>query len=67
MVDGDEITAIIDWETSGWFPDYWEYVRAKLDYNLFDEFWSHEIDNFLTPYPDAVEMDAIRCKHFGDF
>ena len=23
-----EIAAIIDWEFSGWFPEYWEYTRA---------------------------------------
>lgn len=27
MVQGDHITGIIDWETAGWFPDYWEYAN----------------------------------------
>ncbi|KAF5121146.1 hypothetical protein E5D57_013482 [Metarhizium anisopliae] len=35
MVDWDteegdnlHITAIIDWELAGWYPEYWEFVKA---------------------------------------
>ncbi|RYP13895.1 hypothetical protein DL766_009794 [Monosporascus sp. MC13-8B] len=28
LVQGDEVVGIIDWETAGWFPPYWEYVCA---------------------------------------
>jgi len=28
LVEGDKITGIIDWETSGWYPQYWEYTSA---------------------------------------
>ncbi|KAM5466535.1 hypothetical protein MauCBS54593_005792 [Microsporum audouinii] len=27
LVDKGRITAIIDWEYSGWYPEYWEYVK----------------------------------------
>jgi hypothetical protein len=28
IVDADcRITAVLDWESSGWFPDYWEYAQ----------------------------------------
>ena len=27
MVDQGYITGVIDWEESGWFPDYWEYAN----------------------------------------
>ncbi|KAL7628852.1 hypothetical protein AAE478_000367 [Parahypoxylon ruwenzoriense] len=27
MVQESRITGIIDWENSGWFPDYWEYAN----------------------------------------
>jgi len=23
-----KVTGIIDWDLSGWYPEYWEYVRA---------------------------------------
>lgn len=25
--DNCRITAVLDWESSGWFPDYWEYAQ----------------------------------------
>ncbi|KAF9234081.1 hypothetical protein BU15DRAFT_53061, partial [Melanogaster broomeanus] len=27
LVDGSRITAIIDWETAGFYPEFWEYCR----------------------------------------
>ncbi|KAI0894345.1 kinase-like protein [Annulohypoxylon nitens] len=27
IVQGTRIAGIIDWETAGWFPDYWEYAN----------------------------------------
>ncbi|KAH7890944.1 kinase-like domain-containing protein [Phlebopus sp. FC_14] len=26
IVRGDEVVGIIDWETAGWYPSYWEYT-----------------------------------------
>lgn len=28
LVQGDKVVAIIDWEMSGFYPAYWEYVKA---------------------------------------
>ncbi|KIM46569.1 hypothetical protein M413DRAFT_441655 [Hebeloma cylindrosporum] len=28
MVDNGEITGILDWETLGWYPDFWELMAA---------------------------------------
>jgi aminoglycoside phosphotransferase len=66
LVLGDTVTGIIDWETSGWYPNYWEYVTTK-NVNPYNTFWQDEVDHFLTPYPYALEMDAIRLKYFGDY
>ncbi|KAF9237454.1 hypothetical protein BU15DRAFT_48660 [Melanogaster broomeanus] len=27
LVDGSRITAIIDWETAGFYPEFWEHCR----------------------------------------
>ncbi|KAI9745362.1 MAG: hypothetical protein M4579_007657, partial [Chaenotheca gracillima] len=27
MIHGGRITALLDWEYAGWFPEYWEYVK----------------------------------------
>jgi aminoglycoside phosphotransferase len=29
LVRGDAVVGVVDWETAGWFPTYWEYTCAK--------------------------------------
>ncbi|KAI9038535.1 aminoglycoside phosphotransferase family protein [Aspergillus affinis] len=65
LVRGDDIVSIIDWETAGWYPSYWEYTTA-CQVNPQNSFWINEIDNFLTLMPDELEMERTRQKYFGD-
>ncbi|KAM5466014.1 hypothetical protein MauCBS54593_006264 [Microsporum audouinii] len=58
------ITGIIDWETAGWFPDYWEYVMT------WDSFWEtpafrDDIAIFLDPFPRELETERTRRRLFG--
>lgn len=66
MAVGDQITGIVDWETSGWLPPYWEYVSA-WHVNPHNSFWRESVDSFLTPLPHDLEMDKIRRRYFSDF
>lgn len=66
LVKDDKVTGIVDWETSGWYPYYWEYTTA-LQVNPRNEFWAEYIDRFLTPLPAELRMERIRQKYFGDF
>jgi aminoglycoside phosphotransferase (APT) family kinase protein len=62
----DRVVGIIDWETAGWYPDYWEYVSA-WNVNPQNTFWREEIDKFLPPLPHARDMDTTRRKYFADY
>ena len=66
LVHGDDVVGIVDWETAGWWPSYWEYTSASI-VAPSDEFWREEIDKFLEPYPDELAMERIRLQHFGDY
>ena len=42
LVQDGKIQGLVDWENSGWFPKYWEYVRffqrsADKDWKLYAE------------------------------
>lgn len=37
MIRDDKIVAILDWEFAGWYPEYWEYVKA-----LYGDEWQTE-------------------------
>lgn len=38
-----KITGLVDWEYSGWYPEYWEYVKALnsigTDEHEFSDWW----------------------------
>jgi hypothetical protein len=65
LARGDEVVGIIDWETAGWYPSYWEYTTAS-QVNPQNLFWGEEIDKFLDPMPNELAMEKIRQKYFGD-
>lgn len=66
LVQGDDVVGLIDWETSGWFPHYWEYTSA-WNVNPYNPFWQCEVDNFVAPLPYELRMESIRRKYFGAF
>lgn len=63
IVRGDTLVGLIDWETAGWYPSYWEYTTA-CQVNPQNSFWANEIDKFLQPMPEELAMDQFRQTHF---
>lgn len=37
IVKDGRIAAIVDWETAGWFPEYWEYTRIRYQWRAYRE------------------------------
>ncbi|ATY61091.1 kinase-like domain [Cordyceps militaris] len=66
LARGDEVVGIIDWETAGWMPPYWEYTSA-WHVNPQNQFWQQEVDRFLEPLPEALAMETIRRKYNNDY
>jgi thiamine kinase-like enzyme len=57
LIKDGKIAAIIDWESAGWYPEYWEYTRwAVSNYNSSQML--HDLrDVVLEPYPDELRVD----------
>lgn len=66
LVRGDDVVGIVDWETAGWFPSYWEYTCAR-NVNPHNLFWADEVDRFMDPMPRELEADRVRFRYFGPF
>jgi hypothetical protein len=67
LVRGDRVTGIIDWETAGWYPTYWEYSMAWWLANPYNPFWRDLAERFLDPpMPAELEMERTRLRYFGD-
>ena len=64
IVQGEKLAGIVDWETAGWYPDYWEY--SSTFYSFFDCVdLSPRIDEFLDAYPEKRETEQIRRRLFN--
>lgn len=57
------ITAIIDWERSGWLPEYWEYFMCYLGSLGFPDWWER-FDEFADRYPDELLVEQCLCEVF---
>jgi hypothetical protein len=55
LARGDNVVGIIDWETAGFLPEYWEHTSA-CQVNPQDLFWKDEIERFIESEPEALEM-----------
>lgn len=66
LARGDEVVGIVDWETAGWMPPYWEYTSA-WNVSPQNQFWQDKVDRFSEPLPEALEMETIRRKYNGDY
>jgi aminoglycoside phosphotransferase (APT) family kinase protein len=64
IVQGEKLMGIVDWETAGWYPDYWEY--ASTFYSFFDSVdLRPRIDEFLDAYPEKRETEQTRRRLFN--
>lgn len=62
-LDG-KITGILDWESAGWYPDYWEFASA------WESFWESpglrdQISKFLDPFPEEQKTESVDRDYSG--
>jgi hypothetical protein len=65
MANGTMITAIIDWDSAGWIPEYWEYTKARFTPYTSDD-WVKSIGEITGRYDEqlAGERQLYRvCGH----
>ncbi|KAF1842869.1 uncharacterized protein K460DRAFT_314583 [Cucurbitaria berberidis CBS 394.84] len=60
------VVAIVDWEQSGWYPDYWEYCKTMYTVPYHEDWRSAGwIDSILTPQPAAQEAFDYYTEALG--
>ncbi|KAK2877199.1 hypothetical protein FQN49_001349 [Arthroderma sp. PD_2] len=55
-----EITGILDWELSGWYPDYWEYSQIMRHANKVTTDWAKWMDLTAPQRWDVSGINASR-------
>lgn len=64
LVRGGKIVAVLDWETAGWFPEYWEYAWTHWSNWRLPEFQEMiKAGAAMKTYPDElrreINMDSV--------
>ncbi|PLB47592.1 hypothetical protein P170DRAFT_456429 [Aspergillus steynii IBT 23096] len=58
MVDNGKVSAIVDWQFGGWYPEYWEYTKAH--YAQIDRpEWFNRLENAMERYDDELNAERI--------
>lgn len=69
LVEGSTITGIIDWETAGYYPEFWEYCRMH-DPGLMTPAWAHVLARIFPSPRREKEIKAVyqilRYLHYND-
>jgi hypothetical protein len=54
-----KVTGIIDWEHAGWYPEWWEFVKAQcaLDSGIGND-WLVCVRKIMVPYETELRYDA---------
>ncbi|KAH7886513.1 hypothetical protein F5I97DRAFT_1808227 [Phlebopus sp. FC_14] len=58
LVEGSKITAIIDWETAGFYPEFWEYCRMHHPV-LMTPAWAYILGRVFPGPRREKEIDAV--------
>lgn len=61
IVKDDGAVVLIDGETVGWYPEYWEYALAMLACGAWEDDWHESVRHILAEYPNEYAwFDMLR-------
>lgn len=61
IVRDDGEMALIDWETAGWYPEYWEYASAMFACGAWKDDWHESVRHILAEYANEFAwFDMLR-------
>lgn len=52
VVKSDKTVCIVDWESAGWYPEYWEYALASVSAAGWRDDWLDHVPRILDEYPN---------------
>lgn len=58
MVEGGKITGFLDWESAGWYPEYWDFTTA-LRFTRKDLWWY----DFVLELGGGMYLAELDCEY----
>ncbi|KAJ5473494.1 hypothetical protein N7475_003060 [Penicillium sp. IBT 31633x] len=65
MINDGKISAIIDWEFGGWYPEYWEYTKAHYGRTNRQE-WYDGLENAMERYDNELKAEQILWRRLDE-
>lgn len=65
IVKNGKINAIVDWETAGWYPEYWEYTKIHYQWRPYHEEFYREMDRTMVTYPTELAAEQAIWKRYA--
>lgn len=63
IVRNDGVAVLVDWQFSGWYPEYWEYTKAHFAIlNMPD--WYTEFRDAVSRYDDELASERVLWTRF---
>lgn len=56
MVADGRVTGLIDWESSGYYPVWWEFAAAGIGLSKGDTEWKRLLQQYMPDFPEAKEF-----------
>jgi aminoglycoside phosphotransferase (APT) family kinase protein len=68
MVENGNLTGIIDWEASGYFPVWWEFACAGIGLGEEDKEWKTLLQSYMPDFAEAWEfwLDFYSLSKYPD-
>ncbi|KAF5879683.1 uncharacterized protein Bfra_006890 [Botrytis fragariae] len=63
LVKDGKISGIVDWENSGWYPEYWEYIKCRFSVKIHKQ-WVKMIDE---TFEDKYEEELAIDRQYWDY
>jgi hypothetical protein len=63
--DSGRITAILDWESAGWYPEYWEYTQMHFATPREMGDWLAAVETVVERYDDETAAEAVMRRRFA--
>ncbi|KAL4961130.1 kinase-like protein [Aspergillus stella-maris] len=61
MVNYGSVTGIVDWEFSGWYPEYWEFAKSLYVWKWQND-WTNYLLQVLQPYYFGHSIHSLLFK-----
>lgn len=60
------IGGIVDWETAGYYPEYWDYTKALFEEFRYNERWRKLMHRIFKPFGDMSKEFEVEERSWGE-